>query len=367
MRILLPGLLLLASTASAQDLPAPLGASDFPPALSGKDLPRARSPLVAEKTPTPAKPSGKAAAPMVVLVMPWTDADSRAAAASLTRDCASGAWVSRFRRERGAAPRMRLLPTRNRTTVAFLNTALLDRELGAGLRSLAAGSPAAANVVLTSRLLSVNDVAGGKEVQSYLLTLSAIDLASGEKLWVGVHRVRKLVEEVKGKREVRVSTLRLGQPLDLSGSFNDTDADTVSQTLLRDLLASRLLGRASLPVLRFSGVRKRTPEVVSTAFLVALLEHGVHRSGKARIVTSIEEAADLEAELAEGGAAVRPPPASAKLAATHLLTGTLTLLVSAEPAGELRAYSVAFDAVDVARSRKEWLKTASVKKLIARR
>lgn len=354
-------LLLIASTASAQDLPPPLGADDLPAGLSGKDLPRARSPLVAEKTPPPVKPAGKA--PMVVMVAPWTDADSRAASAALARDCASGEWVARFRRARGTAPRLRLLPIHNYSRT-ILNTSLLDRGLGAGLRSLAAVSPGDANVALTGKLLSQHDVADGKEVQGYLLTLSAIDLASGEKLWLGIHRVRKLVEQVKGKPELKVSTLPLGKPVDLSGNFNDVDADLVSQTLLRDLLASRLLAKA--PVLRFSAIGNRTPEAMRTSFLVALLEHGVYRSGKARIVSSVEEAGDLEAELAEGGAAARPPRGGAKLVATHLVGGSLTLLSSAEPAGELRVYTVALEAIEVTQSRKEWLKTASVKKLVAR-
>ncbi len=366
MRTLVASLLLLSATAAAQELPPPLSASDLPPALTSKDVPRARSPLLAQPSPappSPAKPAAKPAAAMVVLAGGWTDADSRAAAAALARECAGGAWIARYRREHGTAPRLKLLPVRNRALLA--NLAPLGRGLEAGLGALVArGAPA--NVVLTGTLQTLNDAAQGKELQSFLLALSAIDLESGEKLWLGIHRVRKLVE-ARGT-EVRVRALPLGQPLDLSGNFNDADADQLGQALLRDLLASRLLARTPPPVLRFSSIRNRTTDAVRTSFLSALLEQGVLRSGRARVATSLEEASDLEAELAgQVATAARPPRVGARLAATHLVSGILTLLASATPDGELRAYTLALQATSVDQARKEWLKTASVKKLIARR
>jgi len=357
MRSLTPLALLLLSLAPAhaEELPPPAGGSDFPPPLAPadrapplrrKDMPAAR---IARNDPAP-KPAPASGKPAVVVDLSgsWSDADSREAAAALSTDCAAGAWVARFKRAHSRPPRVKVLEARNHTS-NVLNLSFLTRELRAGLGVLAAkGRP---DVILAGHLLAQNDAEDGKELQSFLLAYTAVDLESFEKLWIGLHRVRKLVTRSAGKSEVK--RIKPGVPGDLSGYVNDTDADTLSQTLLRDLLASRLLARTPAPVLQFESIANRSSERVKLAFLSALLEHGVLRSGKARLVC---EEYEVETD-------AKP---RARLAASYLVSGALTLLARATAGGEVRHYTIALHAARPD-GRKEWLKRASVKKLVARR
>jgi hypothetical protein len=356
----IPSLLLLGSLARAE-IPPPLAPSDVPPGISAKDVPPADpGPRVAHRAPLPAPAP---APPAAVAVAGWTDADSRAAARALAGECLAGSWLTRFRSTHGRRPSLRALPLRNRSS-QHVATALFDRELASALGRSRELTPAAgtADLVLAGWLVAQNDASRGHELESFLLALSLLDVESGEKLWLGIHRVRKHVERTPSG--VTVTRLSPGDKLDLSGNLNDSDLDAMTATLLRSLATSRLGASAGAKVVRLLPLRNRSAELVSTRFFAALVEQGLLRSRRVRIVADLEEeAADLALERkrrALAGAA-----AGAQLAATHVVHASLTSLVSATGSGELRRYTIALGATNLVDNGRDWSAVASVNKLIA--
>jgi hypothetical protein len=336
-RALLTSFLLISTLARADGIPPPLSPSEIPASLGRADLPRADPPLVAQ---APAGPSG------TVLHFGWSEADTRAAASALARDCVAGAWLERWQKARRRKPGL-TVSVRNRSS-SMVNTVFLERELRASLgRSsrLAMVQPKQADLLVLGLLTSQNDANSTSEVQSYLLGISLIDLETGEKLWLGIHRVRRLVERSSGK----VTPLTLGTRYDLSGFFTDVDAETMTGRLLRDLHAGGWLKRAT-PIVRLA-VLNRTSETVSTAFIAMLLEHGLQLSGRVRLVGRPEETSD-------------PRPPRRALSPSHLLEVWLSTAAEASGTTETRRYQLSITATSVAESSKVFAATTGVTRQI---
>jgi hypothetical protein len=307
--------------------------------------------------------SGPGAATPTTVIMTgaeWNEEDARESIHALAAECRSGAWIERFRRARGTAPRAQVHAFANRSS-SVIDSRRFQRELAAALKGITVrGTP---NVFLTGAIYSQGDPTAGRELRSYLVQLHAIDLESAERLWIGVHRIRKRI--TSDGTTLKVTRLKPGETTpDPSGEFQGADGERIATLLVRELLASRLLQGSAPPVLEPWPLRNRTNTSVQRHLVAVPFERGILSSGKARLLIGPDEQADLTVirqELLGRRAAKRP---AAKLTPTYQLNTTLSLRTSATAREERREYTVELEAVLPGTFDRLWSTKASVKKVL---
>lgn len=156
----------------------------------------------------------------------WNDADSRLVANALIEQSLTGAWQKRFTASHGGKnptvmigsfrnKSMELIPIQTFTRDlerAFINSAQVsvvaskeereeiraeraDQQNNAAADSRARQAmEAGANYMLQGDVQSIEDSEGREKIIYYQIDATLIDLESGQKVWVGQHRIKKYIE-----------------------------------------------------------------------------------------------------------------------------------------------------------------------------
>ena len=282
--------------------------------------------------------------------------------------------LTRFKAKRGRPPAVKLMPLTNRTArhidLRTFDEALRKLLAGSSKLRLAAGS-VGPDLLISGRLHEMNDNAGGATLQSCLLGLTLLHVETTEKLWLGVHRARKLIESSQTKQgsQVKVSRRKLDETIDLSGHFNDSDATAVASAAAKDMLGTALARHRPPHIVRFYPLRNRTSEHIDTRLILAQLESLVLRSGKVRVVASPEDAQDardVRAEAARTASDATLPAAGQELGSTCVVTGRITSTSTADADSTMTQYVVAFEAVDADDNTKLWAMSKAINKIVQR-
>lgn len=160
----------------------------------------------------------------------WNDTDSREVATAMIADSLSGFWISEFRSaHNGKRPTIITYGVKNRTnehisTKTFMNdlersfvrsgkvSVVASRDQRAEIRSERAdqqsgfvanpaniGREMGADFVLTGELLAIQDRIDDVEVIFYQANLELISVETNQKVWIGDHKIKKLIERSKTK------------------------------------------------------------------------------------------------------------------------------------------------------------------------
>lgn len=155
----------------------------------------------------------------------WNDTDSRLTSETMISQCLSRTWAEDWKSETGKKPRVVIGRITN-LTMEHLNTNTfvkdLERELinsgrvgfvagkdqRAGLASeigyqegnaslatmKSRGKQIGADFILMGEIDQINDARDGTEVRYYQISLEMINVESSEKVWIGQHKIKKLVK-----------------------------------------------------------------------------------------------------------------------------------------------------------------------------
>lgn len=158
----------------------------------------------------------------------WNDTDAKLTADALIKDCFAAGWLGVFREENGRKPALRVRGVVNKSDEhidsqvfiksiekAMVNSArvkVLAQE-GSELGSVEAeqdrgasgaqddataaqiGVETGADFVVAVRVASIMDQVAGHRAKFYKINFELISPNSGEKVWIGDHEIKKVIDQ----------------------------------------------------------------------------------------------------------------------------------------------------------------------------
>ena len=171
-----------------------------------------------------------------------------------------------------------------------------------------------------------------------------------------------------------VKRMDAGEVKDLSGAWNDTDSQQVSEEMIKDVLDRTWLGE-------FTRAQKRPPAVIvgevsnlshehiNVNTFVADMERALINSDKVEFVASSTERQEVREERKEqdlnASEATRKAMGQEK-GADFMLKGTINTIIDAEGKTQLRYYQVDLTLISLVDNRKVWVGQKKIKKLVER-
>src|SRR3989338_6665468 len=171
-----------------------------------------------------------------------------------------------------------------------------------------------------------------------------------------------------------VTRMDAGEVKDLSGAWNDTDSQQVSEEMIKDVLSRTWLGE-------FTRAQKRQPAVIvgevsnlshehiNVNTFVADMERALINSDKVQFVASSRERLEIRDERKDQdlhASEVTRKPMGQEKGADFMLKGTINTIIDASGKTQLRFYQVDLTLISMADNRKVWVGQKKIKKLVER-
>ena len=172
-----------------------------------------------------------------------------------------------------------------------------------------------------------------------------------------------------GRTVTRVSA---DTQVDLSGRWNDTDAQQVAQAMITDIVARPWLGDFTSennrkPVVIVGEVKNRSSEHIETLVFTKSLERELINSGKVKFVASSDERGGVQAELMSQQSEASPDTMKRLGQATgadFYLGGVITSVTDAVEGEKVVFYKVNLELINIETSEKVWIGDKQIKKVI---
>jgi len=163
-----------------------------------------------------------------------------------------------------------------------------------------------------------------------------------------------------------------GEQIDLSGNWNDMDAQFVSASLAEQIsggpwLENFLAEKGKKPTLIVAPVRNKTAEHIATKTLVDQLERDFINGGRVRVVASSEEREQVREERADQQEFSSPETMKKwgrEKGADVMLIGEINQIVDSEGSRSVRYYQVDCYLVDLEDNTKLWAGSEKIKKYV---
>lgn len=163
-----------------------------------------------------------------------------------------------------------------------------------------------------------------------------------------------------------------GQQIDLSGNWNDSDAQQVSAALADQIqrgpwVENFLAEKGKKPTLIVAPVRNKTAEHIATKTLVDQLERDFINGGRVRVVASAEEREQVREERADQQEFASPETMKKwgrEKGADVMLIGEINQIVDSEGKQAVRYYQVDCYLVNLEDNTKLWAGFEKIKKYI---
>jgi PBP1b-binding outer membrane lipoprotein LpoB len=172
----------------------------------------------------------------------------------------------------------------------------------------------------------------------------------------------------------QVQRTHAGAQVDLSGNWNDTDANQVAKTMIMDCLsrpwATKFKSeKGKDPVLRLWPIRNRSSEHINTKFFTKQVEMELINSGAMKVVASLEESNDNLQERMDQAKHASDKTVKAQQQETgsdFIMNGWIVTQNDAVEGQEVRAYVVTMELTNTESNEKVWMKVHQIKKVISR-
>jgi uncharacterized protein (TIGR02722 family) len=171
-----------------------------------------------------------------------------------------------------------------------------------------------------------------------------------------------------------VQRLETSEVKDLSGRWNDSDSQMVSEAMIEDCLNRPWLTEfvqrtGKKPDVIVGTIRNRSSEHIATETFTKDLERAVINSGRANFVASAEERLGVRGERLDQDLNAAPLSRKApgmEAGADYMLIGSLNSIVDQEKGDKVIYYQVDLELVDMANNRKVWIGNKKIKKFVSR-
>lgn len=171
-----------------------------------------------------------------------------------------------------------------------------------------------------------------------------------------------------------VKRMDAGQVMDLSGAWNDTDSQLVSQEMIGDVLARAWLGDFSRsknrqPAVIVGEVSNLSHEHINVKTFVSDMERALINSGKVEFVASSIERKEVRDERKDQDLNASEATRKAmgqEVGADFMLKGTINTIIDASGDTQVRFYQVDLTLISLVDNRKVWVGQKKIKKLVER-
>lgn len=177
------------------------------------------------------------------------------------------------------------------------------------------------------------------------------------------------------KQAAQPAVQRTDQAIDLSGEWNDVDADAVAKTIIADCLSSpwiqewRNQHEQRRPVVRLYPIKNKTAGYIDYRYFTKQIEQAFVRSGLVDVVSSREEAEDVRDERADQAEHASDETAKSQgqeLGSDFILNGWILTQDDRAGGQEVRAYLTSVEIIDSSSQRKAWVGQHRIKKLLTK-
>lgn len=171
-----------------------------------------------------------------------------------------------------------------------------------------------------------------------------------------------------------VARVATDKQIDLSGRWNDVDAQLVASAMINDITNRPWINDFTAaanrkPVLVVGEVRNRSDEHIETLVFTKSLEKELINSGKVKFVASTDERAGVRVERnsqqTEASAATAKKPGQ-ETGADFYLTGVITSVVDAAEGQKVVFYKVNLELINIATNEKVWIGDKEIKKVVGK-
>ncbi len=170
-----------------------------------------------------------------------------------------------------------------------------------------------------------------------------------------------------------VSRVDADQETDLSGRWNDTDAQRVAEEMIGNVLGSAWLQRyeEGRPVVIVGPVRNKTMQHIDEEIFIKDLERELVNSGQVQFVAAQDEREAIRAERSdqqEHATMATAAQMAQETGADFMLMGTISSEVEESLEGDKASmfYVVNLELINIEKNTKAWIGTKKVKKIVER-
>jgi uncharacterized protein (TIGR02722 family) len=171
-----------------------------------------------------------------------------------------------------------------------------------------------------------------------------------------------------------VTRMDAAEVKDLSGAWNDTDSQQVSEEMIRDVMARSWLSEFSRtkkrqPAVIVGEVRNLSHEHINVNTFVSDLERAMINSDKVQFVASSTEREEVRGERKDQDINASEDTRKAmgqEKGADFMLKGTINTIIDASGSTQLRYYQVDLTLISLVDNRKVWVGQKKIKKLVER-
>ena len=171
-----------------------------------------------------------------------------------------------------------------------------------------------------------------------------------------------------------VERMDAGEIKDLSGAWNDTDSQQVSEEMIRDVLsrgwmAEFMNNKNRQPALIVGEVRNLSHEHINVNTFVADMERALINAGKVKFVASSTERNEIRTERKDmdlNASEATRKAMGQEQGADFMLKGTINTIIDASGSTQVRFYQVDLTLISLADNNKVWVGQKKIKKLVER-
>ncbi|MFC1467655.1 penicillin-binding protein activator LpoB [Verrucomicrobiota bacterium] len=170
----------------------------------------------------------------------------------------------------------------------------------------------------------------------------------------------------------KVDRMAVEDVKDLSGRWNDTDSQLVSEEMIRDCINRPWVPEFAAkenrkPVVIVGTVRNLSSEHIETLTFTTDLERELINSGKVKFVANPLQRLELRQERKEQQAFAREETAkrlAAETGADYMLKGAIKTIRDKEGRKEVKFYQVDLEMLHIESNEKVWIGTKKIKKFV---
>ena len=180
---------------------------------------------------------------------------------------------------------------------------------------------------------------------------------------------------IAGCAPVKVERVDSGEMIDLSGNWNDTDSQLVSQEMINDSLNRPWVSdfraeKGKAPTVIVGTVRNRSDEHINTETFVKDLERELINSGKVKFVASREQRTEVREEKTDQANFADPATIKAmgkEKGADFMLIGQINTIMDEAGKQAVKYYQIELEMTNILTNEKVWIGQKKIKKLVTRR
>jgi uncharacterized protein (TIGR02722 family) len=169
-----------------------------------------------------------------------------------------------------------------------------------------------------------------------------------------------------------VSRVGADEQIDLSGRWNDTDAQLVAETMIKDVmgwpwLAEFTQANGKKPIVIVGAIRNRSSEHIDTSLFTKSIERELLKTGKVSFVANDAEREGLRDERMQQqteSSAESMKRLGQETGADFMLQGQISSVTDAVDGKKVVFYKVNLELVNIETNEKVWIGDKQIKKLV---